>query len=213
MSTDWNSSEPYAPPASSGGTSIWLWLGVGCALSVLLCCGGGGAVMYFGFRQTVVQTNDAAEVAKRADEIANFDLPDGYQPQMAISLQIPFTATPFMTMVGFGPAQGESNLVLIQMGKFVDRDQLKMQMDVQMAQQGKQAKQVKVTDSREVEVEIHGQPATFHIQQAEDINNKKKYIQVEGTFEGKLGAAMLFSQLNADKYSEDDAEKLVRSIK
>lgn len=213
MSTDWNSSEPYAPPASSGGTSIWLWLGVGCGLTVLLCCGGGGLTAYLIGRRTFTPTKDPADVTQRAAEIADFELPNGYQPQMAITVQNPFTTEPFMTMVGFGPANSESSLILMQMGKFVDEAQLKAQMDVQMAQQGKQAKHLQVQESRDVEVEIRGKPATFHIQKAEDINAKKEYIQIEGTFEGKGGAALLFTQLDAEKYSEEDAEKLVQSVK
>lgn len=213
MSTDWNSSEPYAPPASSGGSGIWLWLGVGCGLSVLLCCGGGGLTAYLVGRRTVAQTQDPAEVAQRAREITDFELPKGYQPQMAMSIQNPVTTKPFMTMVGYKAHDGETSLILMQMGQFGDPAQMKAQMNVQMAQQGKQAKQVKITESREVEVEVRGQPATFHIQDAEDINTKKKYIQVEGTFDGKKGAALLFVQLNADDFSEEDADELVHSIK
>lgn len=213
MSTDWNSSEPYAPPASSGGSSIWLWLGVGCALSLLLCCGGGGALMYFGVRRTVAPTQDPAEVAQRAREITDFDVPGGLKPAMAMSFNNPLNAEPFMTMVGYEQSEGEGGLFLMQMKEFGDPDQMKAQFDLQMAQQGKHAKHLKITESREVEVEIRGQPATFHIQDAEDINSKQKYIQVDGTFNGKGGIAMLRAQLGADQFSEDDAEKLVRSIK
>lgn len=36
---------------------------------------------------------------------------------------------------------------------------------------------------------------------------------LDGMFEGKQGPAMLMGQVNAENFSEDDAENLLRSIK
>jgi hypothetical protein len=43
MSMDPNATEPFAPqtPAKSGGSKVWMFLGIGCGLMLLLCCGGG----------------------------------------------------------------------------------------------------------------------------------------------------------------------------
>lgn len=68
-------------------------------------------------------------------------------------------------------------------------------------------------ETRSVEVTIHEEPATFNIQKAKDPATNQEYVQVIGVFKGKSGTAMLMAQLPADQYTEEDAEKLVRSIK
>jgi hypothetical protein len=220
MSTDPNAQGPYAPdvpPRKSGGSGIWLFLGIGCGLVLLLCCGGGVAMFYVG-KSAINVTQVPAEVTQKSQEIADFDVPAGFKPQMAMSTQVPFTGQKFMTMVVYSAPNQDGGLFLMEFGGAVganmDREQLKLQMHQSLSQQGQQAKQLNILESRDVEVQIHGQPTTFKIQKAEDQQTKQQYVQVEGTFNGKGGGpAVLIGQLKADEFSEDDAEKLVRSIK
>lgn len=218
MSIDPNAQGPYAPqpPAKSGGSGIWLFLGIGCGLVLLLCCGGGVGLFYVG-KSALNVTQDPTEISQRSQEIADFDVPNGFKPQMAMTTQVPFTGQKFMTMVIYEAPNQEGGIFLFEFGGMVganmDREQLKTQMHQSMSQQGQQAKQLTVLESRDVEVEIRGQSATFKIQKAED-QNKQQFVQIEGVFNGKGGGpAMLIGQLKAGDFTEDDAEKLVRSIK
>lgn len=217
MSLDPNAPEPYAaqtPPRKVGGSTIWMVLGIGCGLVLLLCCGGGVAMFYVG-RNAMNFTQDPGQIAQRAGEIADLDVPDGFKPEMAMSMQVPFSGQRIMTMVGYSAPNQEGGLFLAEAGQFAgaDPEQMRAQMESSMQQQGRQVKQLRVIESREVEVEIRGKPATFRIQKAEDTQSKQEYVQVQGSFEGKGGPAVLVGQLKSGDFTEDDAEKLVRSIK
>ena len=219
MSMDPNSPGPYAPqtpPPKGGGSTIWLVLGIGCGLVLLLCCGGGVAMFFVG-KSALTITQNPAEVAQQSQAIAEIEVPEGFKPKMAMTTKVPFTAQPLMSMAVYSPDNEQGGIFLMefggQFGANMDREQLKMQMEQSMSQQGQHSKKLNVLESRDVEVQIRGQPATFRIQKAEDPATKQEYVQVEGTFNGKQGPAILVGQLKADDFSEDDAEKLVRSIK
>ena len=220
MSTDPNAPSPYAPqtpPPKSGGSKVWLFLGLGCGLVLLLCCGGGVATLYVG-KNAVNVANDPATVKQQSSQIADFDVPTGFQPKAAVTINVPFTGQKFMTMATFTPSDDDGGVFLVgigQIGANADREQMRAQFEQQMKQQGQgpKAKQLNVLDSHDIDVEINGKPATFKIQKAEEPQTKKQYVQVDGVFDGKEGPAIFIAQLKADDFSEEDAEKLVRSIK
>jgi hypothetical protein len=218
MSTDPNGSEQFAPqtpPPAQGGSKIWLFLGLGCGFMLLLCCGGGVA-MFFVFKGAVQVVQDPAAAQQQSDQIAEFDLPAGYKAHSAVSVRNPLGGQAVMTMVVYADPNNEPGIFLMEFGPLmanVDREQLKVQMEQQMRQQGQQMKRLEVAESRDVEVQIRGKPATFKIQKAADPQTKQQFVQVEGVFEGKQGPAFLMGQLKADGLTEDDAEKFVRSIK
>ncbi|HQU46005.1 MAG TPA: hypothetical protein PK867_24545, partial [Pirellulales bacterium] len=165
-------------------------------------------------KNAIVPTQDPAEVTQKSREIADFDVPEGFKPEAAFALNNPFSGDAFMTMVAYQAPKRDGGLFLMSAGKAMgDATEFRQQMDVQMHAQGRQTKQLRVLETRDLELEIRGEPATFQIQKAEDRQNKQKYVQVEGTFQGKQGKAMIVAQLKADDFSEEDAEKLVRSIK
>jgi hypothetical protein len=195
---------------------VWLFLGLGCAVMLLLCCGGlVGSSIYFA--KNSFQVVDDPEAAKQeGSQIAEFDLPAGFKADKAVTVKIPFSGQVFMTIVVYNGPNNEPGVSLMEFGQIManaDRDQLRMQMDEQMQKQGQQMKKLTVAESHDVEVQIHGQPATFKIQRAEDAETKQEFVQIEGVFQGKRGPAILLGQLKADTFTEDDAEKLVRSIK
>jgi hypothetical protein len=143
-------------------------------------------------------------------------VPEGFQPDTAVTVSVPFSGQKFMTMVSFTPPDKDGMVFLTgvgAMGANADREQMRAQIEQQMKQQGQQTKKLNVLDSHDVEVEINGKPATFKIQKAEDQNTKREYIQIDGVFEGKEGPAVLIGQIKAEEFSEEDAEELVRSIK
>jgi hypothetical protein len=218
MSTDPNASEPFAPQPPSpakGGSKIWLFLGLGCGFVLLLCCGGG--VGFFFLAKNAVQVvADPAAAQQEASQIAEFDLPAGFKAQSAFAVKNPLNGQAVMTMVVFTGPNNEPSIFLMEFGQLmanVDREQLRMQMEQQMRQQGQQMKRLEVAESRDVEVQIRGQQALFKIQKAEDPQTKQQFVQIEGFFEGKQGPTVLMGQIKADSFSEDDAEKFVRSIK
>lgn len=95
-------------------TPIWLWIGLGCLIPVILIVGLLGGVAFFGYRTVKNITGDTPEQrTERAKAILGCDqLPDGYFPQLTVS--IPFIADftmlgdkPFDPKSGSHPAPGE----------------------------------------------------------------------------------------------------------
>ncbi|HEV3341189.1 MAG TPA: hypothetical protein VG125_12555 [Pirellulales bacterium] len=218
MSMDPNASEHFAPqmpPPAKGGSKVWLFLGLGCGAMLLLCCGGGVAIFFFA-KSAVQVVADPAAIQQQANQIADFDLPAGFKAQTGIGVKNPLTGQAVVTIVVYTGPNHEPGIFLMEFGQMIasgDPEQLKMQMELQMRQQGQQMKRLNVAESRDVELQIRGKSATFKIQKAEDPQTKQQFVQVEGIFEGKQGPAMVVGQFSADGFTEDDAEKFVRSIK
>lgn len=215
MSIDPNTPPAYGPaPRQGGGSKIWLFLGLGCGVMLLLCCGVGG-LMTYQFSKSFKPITDPAAVASLGQNIASMDIPEGFRPATGFSFTIPFTDQS-MTMVVYQSSNGQGGVFLTEFSAgfgSTSPEELKRQMEQSLNQQGQGTKQLQVLETRSVEVVIHGEPATFNIQKAKDPGTNQEYVQVIGVFKGKAGTAMLMAQLPADQYTEDDAEKLIRSIK
>ena len=215
MSIDPNVPPAYGPaPRQGGGGKIWLFLGLGCGFVLLLCCGVGGFMVYQ-VRENFAPVNDPAGVTAMAQGIADVEVPAGFRPATGFKFTIPFTDQS-MTMVVFQAENNQGGVFLCEFSAGFgagNQEQFKQQMEQSLNQQGHGTKQLQVLETRTIEVTIHDEPATFNIQKAKDPNDNREYVQVIGVFKGKSGTSMLMAQLPADQYTEDDAEKLVRSIK
>jgi hypothetical protein len=204
----------------SSGTKWLLGLGIGCGVVVLLCCGGIVGLGYFGARfasQSIVE--NPAEVVAISNEIATIDVPPELKPTMALPLKMPFTGQPIMTMVVYSEAganKGEGALFLAEFfGPYESTDQKKFQQQMEdaLSKQGRKKGEIEVAESRQLQLDIHGEPASFVIQKGEDRDSHRKAVQAVGTFKGKHGTAVLVLQLDADKHTTQEVEKILRSIK
>lgn len=215
MSNDPNMPPMYGPQQrSGGGGKVWLFLGLGCGAMLLLCCGVGGFMLY-NVGKNFKPISEPAAVAELAKNIAEVDVPAGFRPATGFSFKIPFTDQS-MTMVVFQAPNNQGGVFLTEFSAgfgSTSQEDLKRQMESSLNQQGQATKQLQVLETRSIEVTIHDEPATFNIQKAKDPATNQEYVQVIGVFKGKSGTAMLMAQLPADQYTEEDAEKLVRSIK
>ncbi|HEV3023072.1 MAG TPA: hypothetical protein VGX76_11415 [Pirellulales bacterium] len=182
----------------------------------MLCCGGAVGGFFYLKNQVFNFSSDPVEVAKVSRGIAEIDMPPGFKPVMSMKFNIAGTG---MTMAAYAADNNEGGLFLMEVSgqnAGADPEVLRAQMEAQMkAQQGGHgSRQIKDLETRPpVEVEIRGKPATFKIQKGTDAQSNKEFTQVMGTFEGKEGTDMLFMQLPSDKYSDEQVEKIIRSIK
>ncbi len=215
MSIDPNSPPAYEPaPRQGGGGKIWLFLGLGCGVMLLLCCGVGG-LMTWQFGKGFKPVTDPAAIAELSRGIADVEIPEGFQPATGFSFAIPFTDQS-MTMVVYQGSNHQGGVFLTEFSAgfgSASQEDLKRQMEQSLNQQGQGTKHLEVLETRSIEVIIRDEPATFNIQKAKDPGTDQEYVQVIGVFKGKKGTAMLMAQLPAEQYTEDDAEKLVHSIK
>lgn len=216
MSIDPNVPPAYGPaPRQGGGAKIWIFLGLGCGLVLLLCCGGVvGFGVYAG--RSMQGTEDPATVVAVANDIAEIKLPEGFQPAVSIDFAVPGTGVSIIKVALFADADGESMVCLSESPiepAEADVEQMKLQVEQALQPQRHHLRRLRVLSSRSFEATVRGQPASFDIQKAEDATTKEEFIQVTGVFPGKKGTGLVIAQLKADQFTEEDAETLVRSIK
>lgn len=145
---------------------------------------------------------DAETVTKAAAEIADFTLPDGYQPE--------FTASAMgVTLTGFEPGDGASHLYLIQtQDETMDKD-LDEVIDEMVP--GKKDRKSRVTILENRTVTIRGETSTLVL--SEGINGEgKSFRQAVVKFEGKGGPAVLVFSEPTATWDIDRVEALIASI-
>lgn len=210
---------PPEPPRSSG-LKVLLVLGVGCGILLLVCCGGGTAIYFLtrGYFQKAF-SEDPAVVEGVGRGIAELDIPPALQPKASVNLKIPGTDQQIMTMAIFEAPNGAGTLFLAEFPgdlASADTDQLKEQLERQMADQGRQGQgpqELVVSRSRPLDVEIRGKSATFTIETGVEPQSNIKYTRAVGAFQGKKGVALVVLQLRADQYSDERVDEIIRSIK
>jgi hypothetical protein len=139
MGPTWNQgAEP--PPAPKSGSKTWLILGVVIGVCVLVCCGGGVAVMtYFGSQFANLMSFDPVEVRASQAKIVDMTIPDEVPPRFRFNLE--FVGQNVATLVYFG-GPGNDNLIwFAQAGNSLQAqtqnnpDELRSQLETQLVAQ------------------------------------------------------------------------------
>ncbi|MGD0896250.1 MAG: hypothetical protein ABR915_00355 [Thermoguttaceae bacterium] len=209
----------YPPKTGMGcGAKLLILLGVLFLLLILVCCGG-----FFGFTYWVKNsvTTDANAVRTATEEITSIDVPAALEPAGAMNLHVPMSGRLIMVLVAFADKGPHKNdlLVLIASGEFLDeqtQSKVREAFQQSLAQQGIQQEGQEQLKNRQSSVEervIRGQAARFTIIKGVGANTGRQRIEVQGTFQGKTGAAALMLQADADRISEADVLKMLDSIK
>ncbi|MEX2118649.1 MAG: hypothetical protein WD847_03490 [Pirellulales bacterium] len=199
------------PPRKQGGSGLLWGLGIGCGLVLLLCCGGG--VAFFVYARNMMDIkNDPAEVTAQAKGIVQIDLPDGLKPQSSVSMKIPFVGAR-MIMVMYQTDDGTGHAMLMEMsgGDAAAEAQMRAQLEAQAQQQGASQMQLTDVESRTIDLQVAGEPATFEIRKGKD-SAGVEYIQASGSFKTQAGRGTLLLQVRADQYTEEQIEDSLRSI-
>lgn len=218
-------SPPPVKQGMSGGAKVLLGVGIGCGVLVLLCCGGLGIGGYF-FGRNLQQaiSEEPEKIREVTTSIVEIDVPPPLEPKMSLDFSIPFADKKMMTMAiwadgAFGDDKSkehkpESVLILFQMdGDFANREALKAQFEAQMNQSGRNDwEEVDLESQETIEAEVNGSPAQFTFGKGKRKDGDKEVWQAMGAFDGKGGPAMLFMQLDAEKFTEDQARGVLSSM-
>lgn len=211
------------PPAKKSGSKVWLILGVSLGLCVVLCCGGFIAMsLIVGNQFKDAASFDAASINQTRTQMVSIDIPETIPPRFKIDIPVPFTGQKMFVITYYGEPQGENMIWLAEAGQFLEQqtqnnpDQIRSQLDAQLTAQAANAqtgsfKTITATSQRDVEISANGQTSTITLVEGE--SGGKKYIQAHGDFRGKNGRGFLKMQLEADKYTMDQAEDILKSIK
>lgn len=203
----WAEMSPQGPPPQppSGSGKIWMGLGIGCGVVLLLCCGIGGFIFYK-FRN--VATTDPVKVRETSDSIALLNLPPEFQPLMAINFFV-------FKMAMWQGAGGNAMCMLMEFSPDAAQGQTEEQMLAQMEQQLQsqgQGQQVQVVTSEEVQVTIRGEERTFQFNRGTAQNTNQEVWQVMGSFQGNVGPAIVMFIAPTDQYEEDDIIEILEGI-
>jgi hypothetical protein len=210
------SPEGMPPPRKKGlscGCMLLIVLGIAFLVLALLCCGG---IVWMGsyFREAV--SEDPEVVAKVTDEIAGIDIPEGLTPQFSLNMKVPFSGEPMMTWVVHVDESTQSMLLLASFGGPLagqNEEDLMEGIEASLEEQGVHHEEsVGDWKKQEKEIQVRGQPVTFHFATGEDGSGKKR-IQVTGTFQGAKGPTMLSFSGDAEKYDEETIVQMIESIR
>ena len=199
------------PGTTNTNKNKWVWIGLGAAL--LFCC---GAVLVEGlvFWQAGKKIQEGVKAdpeaaAEAAHKIADYDLPEGYQEQMAMEIMI-------YSFVMIGPENfsGSASGPVFMLAQFkagVNQEQMEEQLRQSFEQQagnrGLSMSLVNVEDKT-----IRGAETQVATYEGTD-ENGLVIRQVITSFPGKDGAAMLMIMGPADLWDQDVIDAFIESIR
>jgi hypothetical protein len=150
---------------------------------------------------TTINTN-TDKVVSVAAEIADFDLPSGYQPEFSASLE-------GYTLVSYNPGDGHSHLYLIQSEKESDGEKLASM--VEQIAPGSYDPQTRMTVIETRPVTVRRQEVTLVI--SEGVTSEgETYHQVTLAFQGKGGPALLMLSEPVTSWNQQTVDAFIASI-
>jgi hypothetical protein len=206
-----------APPRKTG-CGCFPSFGVGCAVMLLLCCGGIGGIGWW-----VVTTleagfsEDPVVVAKVASEIAGVTPPEGFKPVASLKVEIPLLG--YFRMAAFDEEDVPlSTLILMQLPAVMsgDPDRALSEAEKQMQRQGRKKNEdnFRVMESKTEDLNVRGKPAAFTFAKGHYVSKPKEtYWRVMGVFQGQDGMGMLVLTVPVDDWTDEELKDFVRSIK
>ncbi|MBN2583116.1 MAG: hypothetical protein JXL80_08610 [Planctomycetes bacterium] len=209
--------QPLPKQGMSTGSKVLLILGIVFGGLFLLCCGGVVVFMLY-MRQYAADnfSEDPVRVVEVTDTVTQIDVPEGLDPTVSMNMKIPFSDQSVMVMVFYADKDTQSVLCLISMGEAFgpqNQQQMRQSLDQQLRAQGfGDQEDIVIEESRELELEIRGQPVTFTIAKGTGRNSQTARIQANGVFEGEQGPVMLVFEGDAETYPEETVVKMLESI-
>ena len=196
-----------------GNKNKWIWIGLGAAL-LFCCCAVLAAYLVFKQAGQTLQEGmktDPESAAKAAHEIADYDLPPGYQEQMAMDIM-------FYSFVIIAPDTNNTSpsaSPLIMLAQFSQAGMDRKQMEQQLRQSFEQQFGQRGADMQVVEVKtmvIRGEEVEVTIFEGTDANG---YVlrQLVTSFPGKDGTAMLMIMGAASAWDDNVIDDFIESIR
>lgn len=178
-------------------------------LFLLCAC---GAVATFGLLgATGVAIGRAVEpspvkVSVAAGRIADFDLPSGYRPDVAIDVA-------GYTFVSYAPGDGHSHIMLIQAPPSVSIDQTALDHYAQQAGVRRNYEQhVQVGVVGQTQATIRGQAVTLTIGEGTN-SDGQAYRTMTGIFQGKGGPALISVESPISSWDQATVDAFIASIR
>lgn len=184
-----------------------LLIGIAAVGALCLCAGIAGFLVLreLGTRVTQSFKTDPTEVAKVSGKIAQFDLPAGYKPGVAMSL------LNYDTVI-LAPSSGQTDemIMLMQMNGVAAPDPAQMQRTLEQ-QSGQSGNNMKVVSA--YVTAIRGQQTTVTVSESDGGSQGYVIRQLMAIFKGNNGAAILLIQGNKNTWNQKLADQFIASIR
>jgi hypothetical protein len=197
---------------ASKNNNKWIWIGLGAAALFCLCAVAVAVLVFVRLGQQFREgiKTDPQGASEAAHAIADYDLPEGYQEQMAMD----FFA---YSMVVIGPdssaAFSSSGKPIILMAQFqfaTNRKQMEEQMTRSIEQQpSRRGLQLEVVEVKTMT--IRGEETEVTLLEGAD-ESGLVVRQLITTFPGKDGTAMLMIVGPAEYWDQEEIDQFVESI-
>lgn len=199
--------------ATNKKNNKWIWIGLGGALLFCLCAVA-LAVFLFGrvgqkFKEGM--KTDPASAAKAAHEIADYELPPGYQEEVSMDFF-------FYTMVMIRDTSTSSSslskpmITLAQFQAGMDKEQMEQQFRQSAEQQaGQRGYTMRVVETKKMT--IRGVETEVVIYEGTSENGKGSVMrQLITAFPGKNGTAMLMIVGSPRNWDQEEIDAFIESI-
>ena len=203
---DPNASAPPATRKQSGGcgklTLVIFGFGI---LSLLLCCGAG---TWFTWTLWPNIDNNPAAVTEMAEKILELKVPEGFEPDVAVSSNTFFWT---LRVATFKRPDKKGVLVL---GAVETSFAQNKPVDFQNSVHGnKQPKDPKIRKTEVREFEVQGKKIAFRFSEATETETNQDIRVIEGEFPTPGGTKFLKFYMHAEEYRDEIAKALIESIR
>ncbi|HEX3727117.1 MAG TPA: hypothetical protein VHV08_12770, partial [Pirellulales bacterium] len=152
------------PPGMSGTAKVFLGFGIGCAVVLLICCGGLGFMSVVGYRIAQnSQINEPDQIEALVEKIVTITIPDSLRPERGYDVVLPLVG-PFGMGAFYTNATRDAHLIIGQFNPALsDRENLEIQVRASVT--NVKDEELEVKESEPFDTKINGEPAQFTISQ------------------------------------------------
>jgi len=197
---------PPMQPAPQGNPNRKLWI-ILAIVAAVLCLGACAAVLLIGRGMLSMATesviNDPQQAAEVGAEVAEFDLPEGFEPAGGVDLM-------GVKMAMYSSQTNQTMITLMRIPGSTDNMNTDSMVDQMTRQMGRQMNDVRLID--QYETTIRGKPAQVIIQEGTSSEGVLTRMMI-AVFEGKSGIGMMMVMSPADAWDQEMADGIVESIR
>ncbi|MDB5343291.1 MAG: hypothetical protein JWP89_1668 [Schlesneria sp.] len=202
---DPNTQSPTPAKKSSGCGKVILIVG-GLMFLLMLVCGGGIGFFAYSFWPKIA--TQPAEVAAISKEILDLDIPEGFVPENAISMNN-FMMT--MRMATYRHPDGKGDLMLGNFQVKVGKPDQSQKPD--FSGSDNKSKKLTIGETEIKEFPVRGKQVPFRFSDAVDEESNEKYRVVEAEFGDAGVTTFLKLSVPEDSYDEEAVVKMIESIR
>jgi hypothetical protein len=204
---------PPEPPRSGCFGKLVKGLGCGCAIVILLCCGGGVGSFYW---LTKSVNQDPDQVKAVTQEIATIDIPASLVAKRVVNLKVPLIGKLVAKGVVYEDAETNTILVLgtglLCRPDMPEQSRTQIENAIEQMAMGSRYEEMVVVGSETKPLKVKGEEASFRFTSGTGAKTHTNRIEVLGLFNGKQGKSLFLFLGSKDKYPEATLTKLIESI-